>query len=675
MARIVDFADGAQSETTPTIGNISASDLVKYADDASYESDNVGSPIQGNIYFNTTSGLPRYHNGTAWINLADVATIQSFTNKSIDNDLNDVTNIDNDAVKVGASIDATKIHDGSVDNAEYGYLNGVTSGIQGQLDNKQNTSEKGAANGYASLDGSGLVPASQLPSFVDDVLEYANFASLPVTGETGKIYITTDDNKQYRWTGSVYAQISANIDQLNDLTDVNAPSPADGEALIYNNGSGFWEPGEVQNVIQENITLIGKGTAQWNTSVVGPQTVGSQLTETNDFAFQNNIKTGFTFTPDKTGDLTTVTLGIVDRGLGNGDGNLRLFVYATSAGAPTGASLQQSSSNPATTNYTGIPNTVVFENFNFGSTLQLIGGTEYFFALESTDTGTLYMRRSTVNETNSANYTEDSADAETFSLSPTQETLYHNVLFSNLPGELVLDTDCFISVPPLADDRHTIQAQTISIDDGQCAYITLDRSAVATTNRTVTVDDITNVTPDNDKLIFARAVGTDCYVGIHDPQRISDGDTVTLQKDDVGTVFTPTVAIVEGTAGGIVSNATWTDVVFNSVTSDVDSIYNSGTGEFTIPEDGIYNINATIGITQFPTGFMEAAILKNASFHRFGPNIMGVGGAFANMTRVEHTEVLSAGDVIKFQIWHNSGSNENLQSQVTLNYASVTQVK
>ena len=48
----------------------------------------------------------------------------------------------------------------------------------------------------------GTVPASQLPSYVDDVLEFADLASLPVTGEIGKIYVTLDDNKLYRWSGT-----------------------------------------------------------------------------------------------------------------------------------------------------------------------------------------------------------------------------------------------------------------------------------------------------------------------------------------------------------------------------------------------------------------------------------------------------------------------------------------
>lgn len=72
-------------------------------------------------------------------------------------------------------------------------------------------SEKCANNGVATLDADGKVPSSQLPSFVDDVIEAANFAALPATGEAGKIYVTLDDNKTYRWGGSAYVEISASI--------------------------------------------------------------------------------------------------------------------------------------------------------------------------------------------------------------------------------------------------------------------------------------------------------------------------------------------------------------------------------------------------------------------------------------------------------------------------------
>ena len=71
--------------------------------------------------------------------------------------------------------------------------------------------EKAANNGVATLDATGKVPASQLPSFVDDVIEVANFAALPAEGEGGKIYVTLDDNKTYRWGGTAYTEISASI--------------------------------------------------------------------------------------------------------------------------------------------------------------------------------------------------------------------------------------------------------------------------------------------------------------------------------------------------------------------------------------------------------------------------------------------------------------------------------
>jgi len=67
---------------------------------------------------------------------------------------------------------------------------------------------KNAPNGHAGLDGAGLVPASLLPSFVDDVIEFANIAAFPATGEAGKIYVARDTNKVFRWSGSTYVEIS-----------------------------------------------------------------------------------------------------------------------------------------------------------------------------------------------------------------------------------------------------------------------------------------------------------------------------------------------------------------------------------------------------------------------------------------------------------------------------------
>lgn len=72
-------------------------------------------------------------------------------------------------------------------------------------------SEMGAAKGVATLDEDGKVPSSQLPSFVDDVLEYDSKDNFPTAGETGKIYVATNTNLTYRWSGSQYVEISASL--------------------------------------------------------------------------------------------------------------------------------------------------------------------------------------------------------------------------------------------------------------------------------------------------------------------------------------------------------------------------------------------------------------------------------------------------------------------------------
>lgn len=72
-----------------------------------------------------------------------------------------------------------------------------------------NKNQIGTANGLATLGSDGKVPSSQLPSYVDDVLEYANKSNFPTTGESGKIYVETSTSKAYRWSGSTYVEIAA----------------------------------------------------------------------------------------------------------------------------------------------------------------------------------------------------------------------------------------------------------------------------------------------------------------------------------------------------------------------------------------------------------------------------------------------------------------------------------
>ena len=65
--------------------------------------------------------------------------------------------------------------------------------------------------GLCPLNSNNIIPNQYLPSSVSDIIEVSNFASLPATGDSSKIYVTLDNHKAYRWGGTSYAEISASL--------------------------------------------------------------------------------------------------------------------------------------------------------------------------------------------------------------------------------------------------------------------------------------------------------------------------------------------------------------------------------------------------------------------------------------------------------------------------------
>ena len=119
--------------------------------------------VEGQIFYNTATKKVNIHTGTAFIEIGgqEIATTSTLG-----------------VVKIG---------------------NGLKIDVSGKMD-------------LDILDESNLIKAEFLPSYVDDVLEFQNFASLPVTGEQGKIYVTTDNNTTYRWSGTDYIPLSNPLD-------------------------------------------------------------------------------------------------------------------------------------------------------------------------------------------------------------------------------------------------------------------------------------------------------------------------------------------------------------------------------------------------------------------------------------------------------------------------------
>lgn len=126
----------------------------------------------------------------------------------------------------------------------------------------------GVPNGIAGLDANGQVPAAQLPSYVDDVLEVATYADLPTIGEASKIYIVvvdetrTGDTSSYRWTGTTYANISnaltaADIKALYEINTHKVLSSVD--SLQFSGGTGA-QGTMTWNADEETVDLVQNGT-------------------------------------------------------------------------------------------------------------------------------------------------------------------------------------------------------------------------------------------------------------------------------------------------------------------------------------------------------------------------------------------------------------------------------
>ncbi|MFD2145466.1 hypothetical protein [Mucilaginibacter antarcticus] len=154
----------------------------------------------------------------------------------------------------------------------------------------ENSANKNTINGYAGLDNSGKVAAALLPSYVDDVLEFASVGALPATGETGKIYVTLDDNAQYRWSGSTYIKLVASPGSTDDVPE--------GSINFYFNSSRVWNTvltgvsfltNAAISATDGMLVALGKLQAQLNGLSALFQPKENQRLSTTDDVTHNNL--------------------------------------------------------------------------------------------------------------------------------------------------------------------------------------------------------------------------------------------------------------------------------------------------------------------------------------------------------------------------------------------------
>ena len=178
-------------------------------------------------------------------------------------------------------------------------------------------------NTKADLVG-GKIPASQLPSYVDDVLEFANLASFPATGESGKIYIAIDTNLTYRWGGSSYVVMSSSL----------ALGETSSTAYRGDRGKIAYDHSQVTH----DKTLVGLGNVDNTSDANKPISTATQTALNLKLSVESQSTTGtaISFTIDKVyGTLTTPETGNITADVTNAKLGVTNIIIHNSGTAPT----------------------------------------------------------------------------------------------------------------------------------------------------------------------------------------------------------------------------------------------------------------------------------------------------------------------------------------------------
>lgn len=177
-------------------------------------------------------------------------------------------------------------------------------------------SQKGAASGVAELDSSGKVPSAQLPSYVDDVLDYNSQSNFPGTGESGKIYIAKDTNKTYRWSGSAYVEISASL-ALGETS--STAYRGDRGKIAYEHSQAAHAPANAEANVQSDWSETDSSSdAYIKNKPTSLPADGGDADTVNGHTIQSDVPANAVFTDTKYSTGTTTTAGITKLYTGTG---------------------------------------------------------------------------------------------------------------------------------------------------------------------------------------------------------------------------------------------------------------------------------------------------------------------------------------------------------------------
>ena len=258
-------------------------------------------PNEGEVFFHTGDNLLYIYTGSEWdsiqtsavsvtsvagrtgtvtLSVSDISGLNKIASSGLYSDLSGKPNL--------ATVATSGSYSDLSNQPTITTLNGIPS------------SALGVANGVATLDGAGLIQASQLPSYVDDVLEFATQSLFPTIGASGKIYIDASSSKTFRWTGSIYVEIVASPGTTDAI--------AEGTTNLFFTAARASSAAPVQSVAGRGGSVI-----LTHNDIVGLATVAAS----GSYLDLSNLPTIPVVTGTNTGDQTITLSGDVT-GTGTG---------------------------------------------------------------------------------------------------------------------------------------------------------------------------------------------------------------------------------------------------------------------------------------------------------------------------------------------------------------------
>lgn len=351
-----------------------------------------------------------------------ISDTQVLTNKTIDADLNTITNIENADIKSGANIAFSKlapltaskatITDASgviitsaTTDTEIGYVSGVTSSIQTQINSKIASTEKGAINGVASLDGSGLIPITQLPPSAIERLvivadQAARFALTIATvqngdtvkqSDTGDMYYVKDDTNLGNSNGyAVYSAGTASSVPWSGVTgttgvitnnEINASAAiADTKLATISTAGKVSNSATTATSTNTNSTIVARdASGNFSAGTITASLAGNASTVTTNANLTGPVTSVGNATSIGTGVITSTM--ILDGTILDADINASAAIARTKLANGTASTLVANSAGGALSDITDI--TLGTNNLTLANTKHL----ELQAATDSTTTG------------------------------------------------------------------------------------------------------------------------------------------------------------------------------------------------------------------------------------------------------------------------------------------------